>query len=70
MTLWEIPGKVGEFDEDWRVTTLCDTSSVMWREVSLVICQKGDHPVSDAVLFQPVTLSVCVGVLWTAMGSE
>ena len=21
MTLWEIPGKVKEFDEDWRVAT-------------------------------------------------
>ena len=23
MPLWEIPGKVREFDEDWRVAALC-----------------------------------------------
>jgi len=29
MLLWEIPGKVGEFDEDWRVVTLCVAVAIL-----------------------------------------
>jgi len=33
MLLWEIPGKVEEFDEDWRVVVLVSVISVHWRLV-------------------------------------
>jgi len=48
MPLWEMPGKVGKFDEDWRVATLVlqllDTPSVKsWMAVCSSVCPSVCH---------------------------
>jgi len=60
MLPWEIPGKVGEFDEDWRVTTLALLYII---EVNWVNSYNGCSAMTASQTLSVVIINIIINII-------